>query len=148
MLEWLHNDDITRYLQVGGKKATMESTQEFIKAASDESKNLHRAVVDQNDNYLGTVSLKNIDLHKKEAEYAIAMHPSALGTGASRTASQRIIELGFQSLGLTRIYLNVLESNLRAVRFYQKFGFQYTHTTDFSFHDKKEKLLWYEVNKK
>ena len=35
------------------------------------------------------------------------------------------MELGFEALGLHRIYLNVLSENLRANKFYQKCNFIY-----------------------
>ena len=60
MLEWMHNDDIMQYFQFDGKSAKLEDVLQFIEASRDESKNLHRAIVDKNDCYLGTISLKNM----------------------------------------------------------------------------------------
>ena len=146
MLEWMHDEDTTRYLRLNGKDATMEDALRFINNAKDESVNLHRAISDENGSYLGTVSLKNIDKDKKEAEYAISLHPRARGTGAAFTATEKIIDAAFKDLKLERVYLNVLEENKRAVRFYNKFGFDYFEKTDTVFGGKSMTLLWYEVN--
>lgn len=146
MLEWMHDDDITKHLRLNGRNATKDDVLLFIENAKDESINLHRAVVNQSDDYLGTISLKNIDQEKKEAEYAIAMHPVALGTGAAFVASEQILKVAFEQLGLQRVYLNVLEENERAVRFYTKLsalGFKLEKQTTMEFHGTEKKLLWY-----
>lgn len=44
-----------------------------------------------------TASPKNID-NAKEAEYAIAMHPSGLGIGAAYEASKMITNIAFSEL--------------------------------------------------
>ena len=73
MLEWLHDEEVTQYLSLNGTDATLDDALHFIQNAKDETVNLHRAIVDDNDSCLGAVSLKNIDFIKKEAEYAISM---------------------------------------------------------------------------
>jgi diamine N-acetyltransferase len=148
MLEWMNDPDSTQFLKIGGKTYTIEDTLSFIKNAEDESKYFHRAIVNNNDEYLGTISLKNIDYEKKEAEYAIAMHPDARSTGAALWATQTIFGLAKSNLNLRRIYLNVLEGNIRANKFYKKLeviglkNYKKTRTTiNRSIHT----MLWYEV---
>lgn len=143
MVEMMHDAGTTQYLQIGGPDYTCDTALRFIASTADESQNLHRAVVDGEDVYQGSVSLKHIDLEKKEAEYAISMHPQAQGKGAAKAGSAGILELAW-SLGLNRIYLNVLAENERANRFYQKFGFRYTHTTELVFRGETKPLNWYE----
>lgn len=144
MLEWLHDRAVTNYLQLNGSEATIEDALRFIREAQKEDTNLHRAVVDASDTYLGTVSLKHMAAETREAEYAIAMHASAMGTGAAFAATQGILKTAFCTLGLQRIYLNVLEENRRAVRFYDKCGFQYTHQSELVLRGERRTLLWYE----
>jgi len=146
MLEWLHDDETTRFLALDGKSLTLEDTLSYIRNAQDETVNLHRAVVSEDDVYLGTVSLKNIDLADKQAEYAISMHPSAVGSGAAKAASLLIAQVAFIELGLKRVYLNVLRVNQRAVRFYDKLGYRYTHSSSIFFDGKDIELMWYEID--
>ncbi len=75
------------------------------------------------------------------------MHPSALGTGASAAGSRLILRLAFEELGLDRVYLNVLGENLRAVRFYNKIGFHYTHTGTLNYKGKTKPLMWFEARR-
>jgi len=146
MLEWMRDPEITRYLQIGGPDTKEETVVNFIQSSGDESVNLHRAVVNSTDEYVGTVSLKNIDHEKGEAEYAISMHSSALGTGAAAAATQLILEAAFHELNLTRVYLNVRKENMRAIRFYEKNKFRYTHTTTAVIRGVSTDLKWYEIS--
>lgn len=143
MAQMMWDEQTTRYLQIGGPSYTLETALGFIAQTKDESKHLHRAVVDDNDTYYGSISLKNIDRENKEAEYAISMHPEAQGKGIAAIATAKILELAFQELGLSRVYLNVLVENQRANKFYQKVGFHYTHSSTILFKGEEKTLNWY-----
>ena len=143
MYEMMQDPQTIRYLQIGGPDYTKDIALRFIGQTADESKHVHRAVVNEKDVYQGTISLKNIDREKLDAEYAISMHPEAQGKGAAKAATGLILELAFRELGLKTVYLNVLEENQRANRFYQKVGFRYTHTTTMLFHGEEKVLNWY-----
>lgn len=79
MLEWQHDEEVMRYLQFDGVNNTLADVEKFIEQAQDCRENLHLAVTAADDRYYGTISLKNIDKSKGEAEYAIALHPDSWG---------------------------------------------------------------------
>ena len=56
-----------------------------------------------------------------------------------------IVRLAYTQLGLERVYLNVLRVNQRAIKFYNKIGFRYTHSSSKLFGGYEEELMWYEV---
>lgn len=143
MLEWMQNDDVTKYLNIGGKDTKIETVLDFIKSTVDESENIHRAVVDETDQYLGTISLKHVDIDKKEAEYAISMHMDAIGTGASRKATEKIIDFAFKDMDLDRVVLCVRRDNCRALKFYNKCGFAIIPCPGYGLFLDKE-LMWFE----
>lgn len=147
MTEMMHDGQTVRYLQIGGPGYTLDTALRFIAGAGDESVHLHRAVVDNHDVYYGSISLKNIDTARKEAEYAITMHPQAQGKGIAAVATREILRIAFEDLKLRRVYLNVLDENARANKFYQKFGFRYTHSTKMLFHGEEKLLHWYEATR-
>ena len=125
MLEWMHDPSVVENLNRNFGNMTIEDCERFIESsAKDEVKNLHLAITDDNDDdeYLGTVSLKNID--KNAAEFAITIRTSAMGRGISRDAMKEIIRIGYEVLGLDIIYWYVSEKNLRAVKFYDKNGYK------------------------
>ncbi len=69
---------------------------------------------------MGTVSLKHIDMHRKQAEFAIAIRLCAMGRGISQYAMKEILRKGFKEIGLEKIFWCVSENNKRVIRFYEK----------------------------
>lgn len=123
MLEWMHDPDINCYFRFDANDMNMERTIEFIIKSNESKTDRHYAIVNEDDEYLGTVSLKNIDYKNKKAEYAISTRKKAHGTGVAYEATKEIIRIAFEELNLNRLYLNVLSINERAIKFYEKVGF-------------------------
>lgn len=148
MLEWLHDEGVTKYLRLNGKEMSLDDVKNFIADAADETVDLHRAVASNEGLYCGTVSLKNIDTRVGEAEYAISLHPDAIGKGAARIATTDILDLAFGKLNLKRVYLNVIHENRRAIRFYERFGFSFWRSEPILIKGKPTILDWYEISRK
>lgn len=124
MLEWMHDPSINRWFRFDADQITEESALNFIRNSFSE-KNRHYAVADTADEYLGTVSLEDIDMENGHALFAISMRSCAIGTGAASFAAKELLQIAFGELGLERVYLNVLSDNNRARRFYEKAGFRH-----------------------
>ena len=126
MYEWMKDETVTRWFRFNTDNITMESTKEFILKNDNKGKvNYHYAIVDDNDEYLGTVSLKNINYDDLNGEYAIVLRKAAQGKGAGSFATKEIQRIAFEELGLHRIYLNVLSDNEHAWKLYEHWGFTY-----------------------
>ena len=80
------------------------------------------AIVNDEDEYMGTVSLKHI--HDGAAEFGIAVRRCATGKGFSAFGMKKILECGVDELGLNNIFWCVDPVNARAVRFYDKNGYE------------------------
>ena len=85
------------------------------------------AIVDEDDTYMGTVSLKNIK--EDSAEFGITIRSCAMGKGYSIWAMKEILKIGFLEKGVQKIYWCVSQDNKRAVRFYDKNGFERVDAT-------------------
>lgn len=120
MLEWMHDASVVQYMQTDFASMTLENCVTFIHSSRISSKNLHFAIADDNDTYVGTVSLKNIDKQSKSAEFAITIRKSVMGQGYSQYAMQEMIRIGETELDLQYIYWYVSMLNQRAIRFYDK----------------------------
>lgn len=147
MLEWMHDPQINCFYTDTIRRATKESTTAFIKTANRQRKEgsaCHYAIVDDNDEYLGTISLKNIE-KIKGAEYAVCLRRSFQGKGIATFATKDILQIAFGELKLNRVYLNVLSDNLHANRFYEKNRFRYEgESVNCIMIDKKlRSLKWY-----
>lgn len=151
MLEWMHDRDAVAHLQGNFGEKTLEDCKTFIAVSEQNPEQLHLAVADENDTYMGTVSLKHIDRRRGDAEFAIAIRRCAMGKGFSQFAMQQILALGLQEMGLKTIFWCVSPENYRAVRFYDKGGYRRTEAADVSADryyepDQLKKLLWYRVD--
>lgn len=149
MLEWMHDPSIACFFRFDAMSMTGEKCIEYIRTANSDENSKHFAIADENDKYLGTISLKNIDYEKKEAEYAISTRKMAHGTGAAMVATKEILRIAFGELGLERVYLNVLAENTRANAFYQKVGFKpdICPTSSIIIDGKEKKLNWFLFSK-
>lgn len=145
MLEWMKDPEVNQFFRFDADKMTMESCLSFIRSKDPSSK--HYAIVNEADEYLGTISLKNIEC--KEAEYAISVRSKFHGTGAAPNATKEIFRIGFEEMNLNRIYLNVLSDNERANRFYQKMGFKLDREEQNAVEIKgvQKDLNWYSIDK-
>lgn len=123
MLEWMHDKDLVKHLNTNFMNKTLRDCLVFIEQSSFAKSNLHLAVVDEYDTYMGTVSLKHIDLNRKSAEFAIAIRRTAQGKGYAFYAMNSIIEKAHKDYILNYIYWCVSRENVRAIRFYNKHGF-------------------------
>lgn len=150
MLEWMHDKDVTMYLMKDFADMTEDDCIGFIETSKKSNNNIHFAVVDDNDEYMGTVSLKNIDLSKGMAEFAITMRKSAQGKGFARYGMKEMIRYGINEIGLKSIYWDVLKRNSHAVNFYRKIGgkemqpTQYIlNKTELNNHPALDDYLWF-----
>lgn len=119
MLEWMHDESIIGCLQRDKFiNKTLQDCESFITASISDKANLHMAIVDDDDIYMGTVSLKNIT--DNDAEFAITVRSSAQGKGFANFGMKKIIRIGHEELNIKNIYWCVRKDNPRAVRFYDK----------------------------
>lgn len=146
MLEWMHDPNVVEFFEVDFKSKTMEDAKNFI-TNSFNDKNQNYAIVNDDDKYVGTISLKNIDMKNRNAEYAISISASAMGKGISKKATDLLLRYAFDELKLNRIYLCVSADNIRAIKFYEKYGFIYEGK--FTKHIKRKNgyvdLKWYYI---
>ena len=106
----------------------LEYDEEFIEKAEYipvHNYSIHYAITDENDEYMGTISLKDINLDANNAEYAISLRRCAQGKGIGKSATIEILRIAFEEIGLEKVYLNVLSDNKRAIGMYEKIGFVY-----------------------
>lgn len=149
ILEWMKDSDVNCYFRFESETVTKESIIDFIENSMTE-KNKHYAVANELDEYLGTISLKHIDLNDKNSEYAVSFRKVAIGTGASTFATKQLFRIAFEELGLNKVYLNVLSDNERAIKFYQKMGFEYEgeFKDHININGEFKNIKWYGIRRK
>lgn len=123
MLEWMHDGSVVEWMEADFASKTLADCERFIENSQTDETNINKAIVDENDEYMGTVSLKHVDREAGHAEFAITIRKAAMGKGYSRQGMADIIKYGFEEVGLKQIYWYVKKVNERAVRFYDKNGY-------------------------
>lgn len=120
MLSWMHEQSVVGNMRGNFAAKTIGDCMAFIEnSITDE--NYHLAIASDTDEYMGTVSLKNIE--NGSAEFAITVRAEAMGRGYSWFGMEEIIKKAFTELGLESVYWCVSRENTRAVRFYDKHNF-------------------------
>ncbi len=148
MYEWMRDKNVTCGLQPKFAEMTENDCRAFIERSWIEENNRHLAIVHNEDEYMGTVSLKNIDRACGEAEFAIAVRTKAMGCGFSAFAIKEILRIGLEEMGLKRIYWCVLKENQRAIRFYEKNGYQKIENPPLGRGYENSLYYWYQVEKR
>jgi len=149
MMEWMHDPSVVEKLQTDFAGKSLDDCLNFI-SNSTEGNNFHLAITDDNDVYMGTVSLKHIT--DDDAEFAIAVHKDAMGHGYAIGAMKEMIRQGFEKYKIRSIYWCVAPDNYRALRFYDKNHFMRVNVWklrvagDYT-EKQKEKYVWYQVRR-
>lgn len=150
MLEWMRDDELVKdmFTDFSGKDLT--DCEEFIRKSRTDNENLHLAIADENDIYMGTVSLKHIDFQRKIAEFAITVRRTAMGRGYASYGMKEVLKKAKYDLELKEIYWCVLQNNTRAIRFYNKNGFVQCTRVPLTLKNKysadmNRELIWYYV---
>lgn len=128
MIEWMHDKEIQKCFKKNMLDLNLEDARRFCieGAIPDKIKqgiSIHYAITDDTDEYLGTISLKNIDLINENAEFSIVVRRKMQGRGVAYEATKQLLRNAFIKYGLNRIYLNVLSDNYNAIRLYNRVGF-------------------------
>ena len=125
MYKWMQDKTITEGFVKNFSACSLYDCERFINNCIIDYSlqfptNIHFAISDNNNNYAGTVSLKNIDYELKCAEFAIVLIKSAQGKGLAKTAFDDIVQFAFEQLDLRLVYFSCKKTNIVANKFYAK----------------------------
>lgn len=78
-----------------------------------------------NNKKIGTVYFSNIDKKHNKAEFGIYIaYLDKKYKGYGLISTILLLKIGFEELGLHKIYLRVFQDNLKAIKMYKKVGFK------------------------
>ncbi|WP_449621898.1 GNAT family N-acetyltransferase [Robertmurraya sp. Marseille-Q9965] len=124
--KWRNNRDLINSLGTNFRYINIETDTEWFDNYLNNRTNSIRCAIcrEESSEIIGVVYLLNIDLINRSAEFAIMIGESNnQGRGIGTFATESMLNHAFMDMNLNRVYLSVLEENMRAIRLYEKVGF-------------------------
>jgi RimJ/RimL family protein N-acetyltransferase len=122
---WINDPDVRRHLLVH-RPMNLQGEEDFIDRLQKSEDSVALAiVVRETDRFIGVCGLHKFDLKNRQAAFGILLGvKDEWDHGHGTEATRLIVEHGFATLNLHRIWLHVSEDNARGIRCYEKVGFQ------------------------
>ena len=144
IFEWLHDPVLREQIDSSGIPQ-WETHLEYWKTRLADPKQKSFAIL-RNTQHVGCCGLTNIDLKEKKAELWVYFgSPNNRGQGQGSQAMRYLLDYAFNSLQLAQVYLRVVVSNERAIKFYEKLGFKKDNTQG---SHKKIESVWLAISSK
>ena len=125
LYKWINNRDLmlnnSNYIPISESEHS-----EWFESILKQKNNYQFIIESVNDNKpIGTCQLSDVNFIHRTAELKIRIGESSyLGKGFGTEAVKALVRFGFIDLNLNRIYLQVFESNARAIKSYKKCNFK------------------------
>jgi RimJ/RimL family protein N-acetyltransferase len=126
-VEWLNDWEVARFLMPGIPfPLNIEAETEWFESRGKDRDNIVFAILARAENQLiGNCGLHRIDWKNRSAIFGIFIgDKNYWGKGYGTDATRTCLRFAFEELGLNRVELEVYDFNTRALRAYEKAGFQ------------------------
>lgn len=121
---WVNQEELRAY--TGTIYPVSEYEHEHWMAAQNSSSDRRLFLIcdKATDEEIGTIGFKNLDSINRSAEIFVSIgRPDRIGGGYGTDAVNTLVDFMFNHLNIHRVYVIVFESNVRAIRSYEKSGF-------------------------
>jgi UDP-4-amino-4,6-dideoxy-N-acetyl-beta-L-altrosamine N-acetyltransferase len=138
---WRNHDDIRKQMY-SEHMISLEEHAGFIAGLSNDDKNFYWLVKDKKGEYSGVIYLNRTDFSNMNAYLGIYSNPDLKTQGTGSTLIDCLKKIAFEKWDLHTLKLEVIETNGRAIHFYEKSGFAVEgRLKEFVF----KKGRWYDV---
>ncbi len=121
VLKWRNHDNVRLWMH-NTNVISITDHLEFINKLEDDSKNKYFLAV-KNGNSIGIIYFNNINYEQKECEFGLYANPYKKLVGVGKILEEICIKYAFNILKLKKLKLEVLSTNKRAIKLYQKYNF-------------------------
>jgi RimJ/RimL family protein N-acetyltransferase len=124
--EWTQDEETMRLRDFPTPPNSLaEAEREYEDSLGGDPHLLRLAICTKDGLLIGEVALRNIDQRSGNADFTIAIgNKEYWGHGYGTDATRALVRYGFEQLNLRRVNLYVHSFNTRAIRAYEKCGFQ------------------------
>ncbi len=146
-LSWLNDGDVNLYLESGFQTHTMPGLVEFVNSYQSNPKAVFLVIrLKESNKHIGNIKIDKINKIHMTCEYGIMMgDKDEWGKGYAKEASIAIVNYAFDVLGLNKVNLGVIDSNVAAVKLYVNMGFVTEGVLRENFYDRKSNSLRDEI---
>jgi len=125
--KWKSNPQLAKEIMSSFQSIDIQAAEQWIIANTEHKNQELRGIYAKNEHaeeLLGISRLMFVDYESKNAEFGIYLGEKKYqGQGVGGKALRLMLKIGFEELGLLKIYLKVAEKNKRAIKLYQKLNF-------------------------
>jgi UDP-4-amino-4,6-dideoxy-N-acetyl-beta-L-altrosamine N-acetyltransferase len=123
--DWVNREELRALTGTQYPVSEYEHEEWIKRIATATDKKLFLICDKASDRAIGTIGLKNFDYTARKVELFISIgEPDFISGGYGSDAVKTLVDYCFNSLNLHKIFLRVYESNQRAIRCYEKVGFE------------------------
>ena len=129
-IEWarqVHNEHDTLLFLHDVTHVSQDAQREWFRRVSAPASSSKRYIVEIWDECdwqpAGIFRVDNLDLINRSVMVGLDIDPSYRGIGISKLAYEHFHRYFFNSLGINRVHLKVIESNVRAISLYRDMGY-------------------------
>ncbi len=123
-VRWFNDPEVREFLMMYLPMSTAEEEKWFERQLEDRNSDVF-AIETADGVLIGNIGLHDINWRDRRAELGIAIGEKAYwGKGYGSDAIRTLLRFAFQEMNLHRVSLRVREDNARAIRAYEKCGFQ------------------------
>jgi len=121
---WFNDKEVTKYNSHGDIHYTKEMAIEYITSVTGKDTiKVFAIILKENNQHIGNISLQNIDIKNRSAEFAILIgETQTYSKGIGFEASSLILKYGFNDLNLHRIYCGTSSKNISMQKLALKLG--------------------------
>tara|TARA_B110000046_G_C12680428_1_gene268287 strand:- start:36 stop:536 length:501 start_codon:yes stop_codon:yes gene_type:complete len=121
-VNWMNDKDVIKHLESGGDYDMLKL--KIFLSNVESSKILFWAIM-LKDKHIGNIKIDPVDTKKMTGEYGILIgDKNSWSKGYAIESSKTVIDYCFYDLGIKKIELGVISSNIKAINLYQKIGFK------------------------
>jgi ribosomal-protein-alanine N-acetyltransferase len=123
-LEWMHDAEITRYLEVR-RPPDRSELRSYIRQMNADPATWFFAIVTEDETHIGNIKLGPIDHYHRRGDIGILIgERSSWGKGYATDAIATLSAWAFADLGLEKLTAGAYDANAGSIRAFQKAGFQ------------------------
>ncbi len=125
--EWMQDEELMRLRDYPMPPTSLDQARrEFEQSPDNSADHLHLAITTLDGELIGETTLRDIDQRNRGAIFTIAIGDRKnWGHGYGSDATRCLMKYAFEQMNLHRIDLFVHATNERAIKAYEKYGFQH-----------------------